>query len=141
MADILYFASLAETLGIKSEQIELSVDCKTVDELVKLLIARGEPFAGAFGGSTRILVAINQEAEIQEIHGEEVDAMFDQAIAIVAETRNASISYIQRRLKVGYNRAARMIEQMENEGIVGPQIGSKQREVFVQAVHADGDVN
>jgi molybdopterin synthase sulfur carrier subunit len=61
MADILYFASLAETLGIKSEQIELSVDCKTVDELVKLLIARGEPFAGAFGGSTRILVAINQE--------------------------------------------------------------------------------
>jgi molybdopterin synthase sulfur carrier subunit len=61
MADILYFASLAETLGMKSEQIELSVNCKTVDELVKLLIARGEPFAGAFGGSTRILVAINQE--------------------------------------------------------------------------------
>ena len=61
MADILYFASLAETLGVKSEQIELSMDCKTVDELVKLLIARGEPFAGAFGGSTRILVAINQE--------------------------------------------------------------------------------
>jgi len=61
MADILYFASLAETLGLKSEQIELPVDCKTVDELVKLLIARGEPFADAFGGSTRILVAINQE--------------------------------------------------------------------------------
>jgi len=61
MADILYFASLAETLGIKSEQIELPMDCKTVAELVKLLIARGEPFAGAFGGSTRILVAINQE--------------------------------------------------------------------------------
>lgn len=61
MADILYFASLAEALGMKSEQIELSADCKTVDELVKLLIARGEPFAGAFGGSTRILVAINQE--------------------------------------------------------------------------------
>jgi molybdopterin synthase sulfur carrier subunit len=65
MADILYFASLAETLGMKSEQIELSsVDCKTVDELVKLLIARGEPFAGAFGGSTRILVAINQEMSV-----------------------------------------------------------------------------
>jgi len=60
MADILYFASLAETLGLKSEQIELPMDCKTVAELVKLLIARGEPFAGAFGGSTRI-VAINQE--------------------------------------------------------------------------------
>jgi molybdopterin synthase sulfur carrier subunit len=61
MADILYFASLAETLGMKSEQIELMEDCKTVADLVKLLIARGEPFAGAFGGSIRILVAINQE--------------------------------------------------------------------------------
>jgi molybdopterin synthase sulfur carrier subunit len=61
MADILYFASLAETLGLKSEQIELSIDCKTVADLEKMLIARGEPFSGAFGGSTRILVAINQE--------------------------------------------------------------------------------
>jgi len=61
MADILYFASLAETLGMKSEQIELSADCKTVAGLVKILIARGEPFADAFGGNTRILVAINQE--------------------------------------------------------------------------------
>lgn len=61
MADILYFASLAETLGIKSEQIELAEDCETVANLVQLLIARGEPFADAFGGNTRILVAINQE--------------------------------------------------------------------------------
>ena len=48
-------------------------------------------------------------------------------IEIVAETRNASISYIQRRLKVGYNRAARMIEQMEHEGMVGPQDGTEGR--------------
>jgi molybdopterin synthase sulfur carrier subunit len=61
MADILYFASLAETLGMKSEKIELPADYKTVADLVKLLIARGEPFDDAFGGSTRILVAINQE--------------------------------------------------------------------------------
>ena len=61
MADILYFASLAETLGMKSEQVELSAECKTVADLVKLLSARGEPFDAAFGGSTRILVAINQE--------------------------------------------------------------------------------
>ena len=57
--------------------------------------------------------------------------MYDTALALVAETRNASISYVQRRLKVGYNRAARMIEQMENEGVVGPQVGSKPREVYV----------
>lgn len=61
MADILYFASLAETLGMKSEQIQLPAECKTVTDLVQLLIVRGEPFADAFGGSTRILVAINQE--------------------------------------------------------------------------------
>ena len=60
--------------------------------------------------------------------------MYDRAIAIVAETRNASISYIQRRLKVGYNRAARMIEQMEADGIVGPQEGTKPREVYVSAI-------
>ncbi|TNF89360.1 MAG: molybdopterin converting factor subunit 1 [Gammaproteobacteria bacterium] len=61
MAEILYFASLAETLGLKSEQIELPADCATVDDLVQWLRKRGEPFAGAFDGSTRILVAINQE--------------------------------------------------------------------------------
>ena len=63
--------------------------------------------------------------------------MYDQAIRIVAETRNASISYLQRRLKVGYNRAARMIEQMENDGIVGPQDGTKPREVHVSSLELD----
>jgi S-DNA-T family DNA segregation ATPase FtsK/SpoIIIE len=58
--------------------------------------------------------------------------MFDQAVAIVAETRNASISYIQRRLKIGYNRAARIIEQMENDGMVGPQEGTRPRSVYLR---------
>lgn len=71
---------------------------------------------------------------------EELDEHYDLAVRIVAETRNASISYIQRRLKIGYNRAARMIERMEREGVVGPQIGAKGREVLVQAVHEGGDV-
>jgi molybdopterin synthase sulfur carrier subunit len=61
MAKILYFASLAETLGTAAEQIELPADCDTVDDLVATLRMRGEPFASAFDGSTRILVAINQE--------------------------------------------------------------------------------
>ena len=56
------------------------------------------------------------------------------AVALVAETRNASISYVQRRLKVGYNRAARMIEQMENEGVVGPQVGTRPRDVYISAI-------
>ena len=51
---------------------------------------------------------------------------------IVALTRNASISYVQRRLKIGYNRAARIIEQMEVDGMIGPQVGTRSREVFLR---------
>ena len=58
--------------------------------------------------------------------------MYDQAVAIVTETQQASISMIQRRLRVGYNRAARMIEQMEREGVVGPADGARPREVYAQ---------
>ncbi len=67
---------------------------------------------------------------------EKVDEFYDQAIAVVAETRIASVSMIQRRLGVGYNRAAKMIERMERDGIVGPANGSKPREVLVSAHHA-----
>jgi S-DNA-T family DNA segregation ATPase FtsK/SpoIIIE len=58
------------------------------------------------------------------------DEHYDQAVAIVCETRQASVSYIQRRLQIGYNRAARMVEQMERDGIVGPTNGAKPREVL-----------
>ena len=61
MADILYFARLAEALNIQSEELQLSADCKTVADLVALLRARGEPFDSTFDGSTQVLVAINQE--------------------------------------------------------------------------------
>jgi S-DNA-T family DNA segregation ATPase FtsK/SpoIIIE len=61
----------------------------------------------------------------------EHDEKYDEAVQLVAETRQASISMIQRKLRVGYNRAARMIERMEQEGVVGPQEGVKPREVLV----------
>ena len=64
----------------------------------------------------------------------EIDEMYDQAVAIVAESRQASISMIQRKLRVGYNRAARMIEKMEQEGVVGPADGSKPREVYARPI-------
>ncbi|MEJ2687568.1 MAG: DNA translocase FtsK, partial [Gammaproteobacteria bacterium] len=60
----------------------------------------------------------------------ESDPLYDQAVQIVTETRRASISGVQRRLKIGYNRAARMIEQMENAGIVGPLQSNGSREVL-----------
>jgi S-DNA-T family DNA segregation ATPase FtsK/SpoIIIE len=80
------------------------------------------------------LLRMKEESEAKEARGEDVDDLYDRAVAIVAETRNASISYLQRRLKVGYNRAARMIEQMEAEGVVGPQEGTKPREIYVRSI-------
>jgi DNA segregation ATPase FtsK/SpoIIIE, S-DNA-T family len=61
--------------------------------------------------------------------GEVQDEMYDEAVRIVMETNQASISMIQRRLRIGYNRAARMVEQMEREGIVMPADGAKPREI------------
>ncbi len=58
------------------------------------------------------------------------DALYDQALQIVLQSGKASASYLQRRLKIGYNRAARLVEEMEERGIVGPQNGSKPREVI-----------
>ncbi len=64
---------------------------------------------------------------------DEYDERWDEALKIVTDTRQASISMLQRRLRVGYNRAARMIERMEMEGIVGPSDGSgKPREVLAR---------
>ncbi|MFO7983099.1 MAG: DNA translocase FtsK 4TM domain-containing protein [Desulfuromonadales bacterium] len=66
---------------------------------------------------------------------DDYDEKWDEALALVAETQQASISMIQRRLKVGYNRAARMIEKMEQENIVGPSDGtSRPREVFINQI-------
>ena len=61
---------------------------------------------------------------------DDYDPLYDQAVAIVTETRKASISYVQRRLKVGYNRAARMIEEMENSGVVSQVQSNGSREVL-----------
>ena len=74
-------------------------------------------------------ILAEQEESIQvEDSGDE---LFTEALKIVEETRKASASYLQRRLSIGYNRAARMIEEMEELGYIGPQQGSKPREVFI----------
>jgi S-DNA-T family DNA segregation ATPase FtsK/SpoIIIE len=64
--------------------------------------------------------------------GGDFDEKYDEAVEFVCESGQASISMVQRRLRVGYNRAARMIETMEKEGIVGPADGAKPREVLAR---------
>jgi S-DNA-T family DNA segregation ATPase FtsK/SpoIIIE len=66
----------------------------------------------------------------EELSNVESDPLYDQALNIVTETRRASISGIQRRLKIGYNRAARLIEEMEQAGVVGPLQSNGSREVL-----------
>jgi DNA segregation ATPase FtsK/SpoIIIE, S-DNA-T family len=62
------------------------------------------------------------------------DELYDQALAVVADMRQVSISMLQRKMRIGYNRAARMIERMERDGVVGPADGARPREVFLRQV-------
>lgn len=71
------------------------------------------------------------DAEIkQEESDDETDELFDEAVKFVTEAQRASTSLLQRRFRIGYNRAARIVDEMENRGIVGPANGSKPREVY-----------
>jgi S-DNA-T family DNA segregation ATPase FtsK/SpoIIIE len=69
--------------------------------------------------------------------GGEKDPLYDQAVAIVLQDRKASISYVQRKLKIGYNRAARLLEDMENAGLVSALTSSGQRDILVASRNAD----
>jgi S-DNA-T family DNA segregation ATPase FtsK/SpoIIIE len=79
-----------------------------------------------------ILQSVEEEPGNVDLDGEEYDDKYDEAVSVVCESGQASISMVQRRLRVGYNRAARIIEVMEKEGIVGPADGAKPREVLVR---------
>jgi S-DNA-T family DNA segregation ATPase FtsK/SpoIIIE len=100
---------------------------KEVEHVVKHLKEQGEP--------TYIEDVTRDEAEEMAM-GEEMekDAMYDQAVAIVVRDKKASTSYVQRCLKIGYNRAASIIEMMEREGVVGPANHVGKREVLVDDV-------
>lgn len=72
----------------------------------------------------------DDETAEPSLFGDGEDPLYDQALEIVVQAGKASASYIQRRLKIGYNRAARLVEEMEERGIVGPANGSKPREII-----------
>lgn len=99
------------------------VDEKEIDRAVEFLKQQGEP-------DYREEILIGDTSDSGDPSSDDIDEMYDMAIQVVTESRKASISYVQRRLKVGYNRAARMIEMMERDGIIGPSDGRGGREVY-----------
>jgi S-DNA-T family DNA segregation ATPase FtsK/SpoIIIE len=85
-------------------------------------------------------IFVEADSRSDETNGEgEYDERYDDAVGLVGRTGEASISLIQRHLRIGYNRAARMIERMEQEGIVGPSDGVKRRQVLIRNI-PDNDV-
>ncbi|WP_322629371.1 DNA translocase FtsK [Halothiobacillus sp.] len=102
-----------------------------VHRVVEALKALGEPnyIEAVLSDESASGITLPGEKPVSA-SGEVMDEYYDQAVAIVTETRKASISYVQRRLKIGYNRAARLVEEMENDGIVGQLQANGSREVL-----------
>ena len=110
------------------------VDDNEVHSVVNHLKKSGEPryideILDGPSGQTPGLAGI--DSNLVEESDSEQDALYDQAVQVVLETRKASISGVQRRLKIGYNRAARMVEAMEAAGMVGPLQSNGTREILV----------
>ncbi len=99
-----------------------------IKRLVKFVKEQGTPEY-----DERIVQAV--KSDIDQLWDEfgEKDELYDKALELVLLTGQASASYLQRRLKLGYARAARIIDQMENEGVIGHSEGSKAREILVDA--------
>jgi S-DNA-T family DNA segregation ATPase FtsK/SpoIIIE len=104
------------------------VDDNEVHRVVTHLKKMGEPdyIDSILQEPTEAIPGLSGES----LDTEDADPLYDEAVAIVTETRRASISGVQRRLKIGYNRAARLIEEMERTGIVSPAQSNGNREVL-----------
>ena len=108
------------------------VDDKEVHRVADDWRARGEPqYIDEITAMTGDIDGFSEDAEDTE----DADKLYDEAVEFVVETRKASISAVQRRFKIGYNRAARLVEEMERTGILGPLEGGV-REVLVRHVDA-----
>jgi len=128
MGDMLYMPS---GTGLPIRVHGAFVSDEEVHRVVSYLKSQGEPnyIEGLLEGGT---VDGEDGAAVGEAGGEK-DPMYDQAVEVVLKNRKASISLVQRHLKIGYNRAARLVEDMEKAGLVSAMSGSGQRDILVPA--------
>ncbi|CAM8662225.1 FtsK DNA segregation ATPase FtsK/SpoIIIE and related proteins [Comamonadaceae bacterium] len=126
MGDMLYMAS---GTGFPVRVHGAFVSDDEVHRVVSYLKSQGEPdyIEGVLEGGT----VDGEDGPGGEEGGGEKDPMYDQAVEVVLKNRKASISLVQRHLKIGYNRAARLVEDMEKAGLVSAMSGSGQREILV----------
>jgi len=128
MGDMLYMPS---GTGLPIRVHGAFVSDEEVHRVVKYLKEQGgEPnyVEGLLEGGT-----VEGEDALEGEGGGEKDPLYDQAVEVVLKNRKASISLVQRHLKIGYNRAARLVEDMENAGLVSSMSSSGQREILVPA--------
>jgi DNA segregation ATPase FtsK/SpoIIIE-like protein len=136
---------------VKDELIEAIVEKETfpgAKERVNLFTKRLESEYGILGEELNALLwnlnyylPLDEEKKFLEIEkkekealtisDEEVDELFEEAKALVIRHQTASVSLFQRHFKIGYARAGRLIDQLEQAGVIGPYIGSKSREVLI----------
>jgi S-DNA-T family DNA segregation ATPase FtsK/SpoIIIE len=128
MGDMLYMAS---GTGLPVRVHGAFVSDEEVHRVVEALKANGPPnyVDGILEGGT--LDGEGGEAGDGATGGSEADPMYDQAVAIVLQNRKASISLVQRHLRIGYNRAARLLEQMEQSGLVSSMSTNGNREILL----------
>jgi S-DNA-T family DNA segregation ATPase FtsK/SpoIIIE len=128
MGDMLYMPS---GTGLPIRVHGAFVSDEEVHRVVAYLKSQGEPdyIEGVLEGGT-----VDGDGDMLGEGGDaEKDPMYDQAVEVVLKNRKASISLVQRHLKIGYNRAARLVEDMEKAGLVSAMSGSGQREILVPA--------
>ena len=129
MGDMLYMAS---GTGLPIRVHGAFVSDEEVHRVVSYLKSQGDPdyIEGVLEGGT-----VDGDSDLTADGGDggEKDPMYDQAVEVVLKDRKASISYVQRKLRIGYNRSARLLEDMEKAGLVSGLTTSGQREVLVPA--------
>ncbi len=137
MGDMLY---MPPGTGLPVRVHGAFVSDEEVHRVVKHLKSQGEPnyIEGILeGGTLDEAAAGGADGAPAGEGGGESDAMYDQAVAVVLKNRRASISLVQRHLRIGYNRAARLLEQMETSGVVSPMQSNGNRDILVPASSAE----